>query len=1305
MSRFKGVTVPAFTVLVLLIVFGVPYFFYVSSQMSYFNNRNFRLLGSLSLQLNSQIESYREILTKAAKKDPDTEGRTEPSPEQPREFIENAIKAAVALVPTLQLDPRPNLQDPLVVERVASPAGKPDPAPEITLDVKEEKGKTWLNLLYDGPTGVKGYKATISVRTSFQGLLEPLVSRDLFDDILVVAQHDGRVIFQRNPSGYRVAQLDPVFKLLGRGGKNAGSDEIPVTVRSISTLEVNLADTDFKVFLQPVRLPFGVAIAAQNQPVFQFVICGLVRSDRFRSDSLAISYTLVLVFVFLILLAFLGWPFVKLWSMGPTDRLRVSDVCFLAASTLISAVLVALFLLDLYAYHALEENMDDQLETFAGKIASQFNAELEKAYNQLDTFNKTIDLRQNARDTGVLKKKPVEAYPYFDMAFWINSKGDQQGKWTVKKALTPMINVKERDYFKNAKEDRLWSMNSSRFYLESIISLTTGETSAVLSVPFTTAGAPGNTEIAVAAIETKLLSVIRPVVPAGFGYAVIAPGGKVLFHSDNTRNLRENFLQETDDDLGLQAALYGGNSDWIDAHYWGTGHRLYVIPLKGVPWSLVVYREKQILRTTNLELLSTSIILFLLYSLMTLIFQWLGYLGLSVFRSPKGGANWLWPDPGCTGLYYRITVVNILLSALFCLLLFGPTSWGMRILALLIPSAGLLYAFFALGGKPAEETADRRPDSFRRDPAVFRRGYLFSGFSLLVLVGILPAVAFFKLSHGSEMELLIKQGQLKLASALERRVERVRQGYRDIPVQDDKKWLSDRLRLNGASDLYYTHFFSTTIHETPHVPTIDSRSRDDGFKQLLTLIRLPYNQISIESQGLIPDAATDGSWDWRPVSPSKLEFRKRKYRESEDLLITSQIPELTTPNHLHAWLGLCVALFLLFLLPWILIRAISRRVFLLDLEEPAASGREVLSSGRIAENILAVGLPFSGKSELLKRDDVGLVDLRSTAREERWAETFSYADLLKRADQVIAIDHFEFKINDAASNREKLRFLEELLDRKRTLIVMSAVDPLADPPPLGNGNAQAGRGDPHESEDWDRWASVFSAFSRVFIDDPGEAATFMAMMSQLEERMASDHTTGPATKANISRKRLSHLVRLVKVECRPTGYLQSVGKEIASLRGFIGFTPQQMVEYILDRSRGYYRLLWSSCSRSEKSALAHLAQDGFISSANRDIGPLLRKRLIVRDPSLRCMNESFRRFLMSECRLRDVGREEVGSTWQALRAPLLTVFLGLALFLFMTQRSLVSTSLAFVSVLTTALPALFKLLDLFQSGSGKKPGG
>ena len=46
----------------------------------------------------------------------------------------------------------------------------------------------------------------------------------------------------------------------------------------------------------------------------------------------------------------------------------------------------------------------------------------------------------------------------------------------------------------------------------------------------------------------RLLSLMDPVLPAGYGYAIIANDGKVLFHSDEANHLGENLFQECDED-------------------------------------------------------------------------------------------------------------------------------------------------------------------------------------------------------------------------------------------------------------------------------------------------------------------------------------------------------------------------------------------------------------------------------------------------------------------------------------------------------------------------------------------------------------------------------------------------------------------------------------------------------------------------------------------------------------------------------------------------------------------------------------
>ena len=53
------------------------------------------------------------------------------------------------------------------------------------------------------------------------------------------------------------------------------------------------------------------------------------------------------------------------------------------------------------------------------------------------------------------------------------------------------------------------------------------------------------------------LSLVDPVLPAGFDFAVVDNEGKVLFHSDLTRVLSEKFIVEADGDLELMSAVRG----------------------------------------------------------------------------------------------------------------------------------------------------------------------------------------------------------------------------------------------------------------------------------------------------------------------------------------------------------------------------------------------------------------------------------------------------------------------------------------------------------------------------------------------------------------------------------------------------------------------------------------------------------------------------------------------------------------------------------------------------------------------------
>ena len=71
-------------------------------------------------------------------------------------------------------------------------------------------------------------------------------------------------------------------------------------------------------------------------------------------------------------------------------------------------------------------------------------------------------------------------------------------------------------------------------------------------------------------------SLIGPVLPPGFAFAVIDHSGKVLFHSDHQRNGNEDFFVEPDNNRRLRAQVAAHSADGLNINYWGAQYRAYV---------------------------------------------------------------------------------------------------------------------------------------------------------------------------------------------------------------------------------------------------------------------------------------------------------------------------------------------------------------------------------------------------------------------------------------------------------------------------------------------------------------------------------------------------------------------------------------------------------------------------------------------------------------------------------------------------------------------------------------------------------
>jgi hypothetical protein len=886
-ARQKRLAIMGFTMVMVIIPFSLYYLFFVTSQTTYFSKRNFRVLAGIGGNITSKIDNLATNLVNVVKKVEckDTSDTKNAEGEQAPTPIANTKKVAeaVRLVSDLKFDsdqysdqykkakarreqeskvrvaPRVSNGKPARSNRNASPpaantnAASPragsqgqdsaaaavpatDSAPVVTLSIKLERGSFWLYPEYRGASSA--LPGILPVKSELKTLIEPLVERfvidelnetreRLFDEVLVAEQDEketGRVIFQRGPAGLTVVTLDSLLN--PKGGKL----ELKLTDQSSSLLDVQIAGADYKLFLQPVRLTLSSSTDANMQGV-RWVVCGLTRTNHFRDETFAVSYNVLIVFVFVVLLAVLSWPLLKLKLMGPKDRMRRFDLGLTLFSALMGMALVTFILLDVHASISLDNTVDHQLEDLSKKITGNFQGELRRALTQLSSINRKIleevkneaiwsniaakkitataggtpadikavqvvvagfdaddkplietlpaftvnsagtvtgvgsfktitsitipahdgtgattsigvsgggvadvlpaftdigdqailaawtelgvqAIHKTTRQSGApggpgldcsvpswLRKMNILAdevkwetdteknpYPYFNAVTWTDSAGKQRIKWTTQNDTTALINVSDRQFFKNAKDRTLWKLSPSdpEYILEPIRSRNTGENIAVIATR-----EPGSEWVS--NLDTRLLSLMGPVLPAGYGFAVIDNNGKVMFHSDEVKNLEEQFFAECDNDR-LRAAVISRTNDLIDTNYLGKGHRMHVSALAGMPWTLVTFADKRMARTMNLEVVTLSFVLYLLFALSIGVLISLICLPrmISVFSgryAPKQGdrTRWLWPDRRLDHQYLWLSLSYVLIACVFVLVLMVEGGWFPAIRRTLLP--------------------------------------------------------------------------------------------------------------------------------------------------------------------------------------------------------------------------------------------------------------------------------------------------------------------------------------------------------------------------------------------------------------------------------------------------------------------------------------------------------------------------------------------------------------------------------------------------------------------------------------------
>ncbi len=1266
--RLRSFFVPAGIGLLLLVAAGLYNLVWLPSEHRYLDERNFRLLTTLSEQISASINNFDKMMDNAS-----DSGVTDGT-------LESYLKEVAPQLERLDEEDRKVIGD-----------AYSDP-PSIA--VQADEGTHFLYFAFLRAQNETRY----AIRTDLDKLIRSVLPPDNRNpfDVVLVAQGNGTVIFQKSSPGLAVARIDALEDI--SEGAKAGKTDREVKPPSQSGKfsfsrfsEIKLAGASYRFYSQPLPISFPLIDPVKKkaednlaQPE-HWVLCGLVHAEAFRSESQSISYKYLLWFSVAILLVIAAYPFLRLRISSSSERLRASDVAVTAVFACAATTTLSFALLDIFYLRKDfdERTPDGPMRKLAKAIDTNLSNERKSAFNQLQDFYAGGKLREALRNaqapsqlhprfigdqkecnpswacrTGILDKDKIVPgrrldYPYLEFASWSDSSGYQRIKWTTKAHVTPFINLDDSSstYYPAVKKAFAFGSSDSPepvpvSGIGSQYSPNTGDYITVFWQLLDMDGRPASEQsireknVFCGSVVTRPISVVDPIMPAEFQFALIKPDGTVVFHSDPTRNLRENFFVETDQNQEVRSRVFTRAPGMMVAKYMGRGHRLYIYPMafdSNEPWTVIVFRDLRVEETMNLEVLSLASILFSLYALgMTLALLLVHWRGAS-----RATGSWLWPDSRKAGAYKWLVRINFAAILLLVTLPKLPEILALLFCVVAIPAGILIFNVLVLQREAESEDAPEQT----KFPQ-WQLGYFSTISTLLAVVAVLPCLSFFKVAWDFEHRLFIERSQLRLSADLDTRRERVRTRYLGDLGRNIQALLAEPADTSKPHFSYHKSFLDTTIvaarefklpHEAPRRfgSTGDQQRLVESF---LSRIGPLYNEIAYDGRYLTEASLSNPAWSSTSSGGKEtLKLAKQETDKTTRTIESSWAPLDVPWGDWNWWLGTLAYMTALF---W-LVRFSLRRIFLLDISAPDGEQSQpiVLDTSKLITN-LPMNMVVIGRDSaptivnLVRRKDVQAHDLYELLKAPMAKAATPGGDSVAVNAAINAVDkivqdgrpvvfyNFEGGLDDPATNEQMLSTVERVVSMLyRPVVIASKVDP----PAKSSGD---------EREHWQR---LLQSFVRI------------------------DLVSGPTQRADET--------------------LEQFEKRVSE--------------------EAYYDWIFFGRSEAQKLILVQLAEEKLVNPNSRaDVRELMREGLVVRACGMLAIKDfRFVQFL-NRTISRDIIKEwesEGGGRSNTLRTSLFVTGAAVVIFLLWTQGAVVNTWITYATGLAASIPAFLKLLELVRA--------
>ncbi|RDV26002.1 hypothetical protein DXV75_07910 [Alteromonas aestuariivivens] len=425
-------------------------------------------------------------------------------------------------------------------------------------------------------------------------------------------------------------------------------------------VDTQLSDRGIRVYIHPI---LGKGL---NREGTSYYLIGVIEKRVVNAQKLKLSPNVLMWVIMSLLFLIAIIPLIKLRFVSTTYAIQQGDKSQIVLGLVLATCIVTVGLSQELFFSYFKSVKQQQLNQIYTSIRQEFNAEIHgllQVINELspDTgCNESTEAhlpQQPYKNSHCTNRELVSEYPAgtFRRSF-LESLAVVNADKSVNKKLH-ILNISEavvfrqeldlskREYVRAGLADDYWKMTVNRaqpmkFFLQRLNNIEDGRKNTLLAVPFGNRKLPpdntgSNTqgqeipEIIIAG--TRITSLVDRILPNNFGFAVLNNNGDVLFHSDDSLSLIENFFSETNNNPELLIASHHeamAVPTMMNVDYKGSPHMLVVGALSGetllhndgrnpvihtnVPWQLVAFYNPEELYTNNMIMVFLAVVFILI---------------------------------------------------------------------------------------------------------------------------------------------------------------------------------------------------------------------------------------------------------------------------------------------------------------------------------------------------------------------------------------------------------------------------------------------------------------------------------------------------------------------------------------------------------------------------------------------------------------------------------------------------------------------------------------------------------------------